>query len=153
VRREHHRPVIAFAKKGDLWGGLLVRSVLSGDVRRWIACLRDRDPLEHRARRLELQVCLVLAAACAESFGDSHACERRFIGRADFVPQSRSFGKEPFRFRRIALREPHPSLSNGRAGDERLALESGGHELEFLGGRARPVEVPGRELDLDLRLE
>ncbi len=36
--------------------------------------------------------------------------------------------------RRIALGEPDPSLSKGGAGDERLALKSGGHELQLVGG-------------------
>ena len=56
VPLEDHRPVVALATKDEVCGRLLVRSVLSGDV-------RDLNPLEDGARRLELQVCLVLAAA------------------------------------------------------------------------------------------
>ena len=62
--------------------------------------------------------------------------------------------------RRTAPRRPRsPSASRtlpsseGRAGDQRLALEPGGDELQLVGGRAGPVDVAGRDLDLDLRLE
>ena len=44
-------------------------------------------------------------------------------------------------------------MGEGRAGDQRLALEPGGDELQLVGGRSRSVEVAGRNLDLDLRLE
>ena len=39
------------------------------------------------------------------------------------------------------------------AGDQCFALESGRDEVELVGGRAGPVEVAGRDRDLDLRLE
>ena len=35
----------------------------------------------------------------------------------------------------------------------RFALEAGGNELQLVSGRPRPVDVAGRDLDLDLRLE
>ncbi len=103
-------------------------------MRRWVGRLRGLDPLEDRTCRLALQVGLSVAAARLEGFGEAHAGERRFIGRADLVPESRSFGKEPFPVQRVALREPHPPLSEGGAGDQCLAVESGSNELQFLGG-------------------
>ena len=51
---EHHRPVVPLATEAEFRGRVLVRSVRSGDL---------RDPLEDSAGGLELQVCLVLAAA------------------------------------------------------------------------------------------
>jgi len=151
---EHQRPIVALATKcADVRGRLLVQPILALDGHRLVRRLRGFDPFEDRAGRLELQDGLVLAAARAEGFGEAYPCERHLIGRADLVPESRSFGKEPLPVRRIALGEPHPSVSKGRAGDQRLALESVGHELQFVGGRAGAVDVAGRDLDLDLRLE
>ena len=132
---ELQRPVVALATKdAEVWGRGLVCSVPSGDVRR---CVRRRcgfDSVEDRARRLSLDVGLPLAAAGPEGFGEAHTCERSFIGRPDFVPESRCLGEEPFPVHRVALREPHPSSSKGGAGDQRLAVESGGNELQLLGG-------------------
>ena len=78
---------------------------------------------------------------------------RRFVGGADFVPQSHRFGQGLFCARRIAVGEPHPSAGVGGAGDQRFALETGGDEIELVGGRSGPVDVAGRDGDLDLRLE
>ena len=68
--------------------------------------------------------------------------------------QSRTASEKSRSARRgVALGEPHPSSGEGGAGDQRLALESGGDELQLVGGRSGPVDVAGRDLDLDLRLE
>ncbi len=40
-----------------------------------------------------------------------------------------------------------------RAGDQRLALEPGGHPSQLVSGRARTRDVTGGDLDLDLRFE
>src|SRR5918999_2538709 len=131
---EHHRPVVALATKGvEVCGRLLVPSTVALDVPCWARGLRSFDPLEHRTGRLVLQVALVLAAAGAKGFGEAYACDRLLIGRADLVPNSRSFGKQPLPIRRLALCEPHPSSSECRAGDQRLAVEPCGHQLQFLG--------------------
>jgi hypothetical protein len=53
----------------------------------------------------------------------------------------------------LAFRELDPSPSQGRAGDQRLALESGRHPLQLVGRGTRSAEVAARDLDLDLRLE
>ncbi len=132
---ELQRPVVALATKdAEVWGRGFVCSLPSGDVRRWVRRRRGFDSLEDRERRLALEVGPPLAAAGPEGFGEAHACERRFIGRPDLVPESRCFGEEPFPVHRVALREPHPSSSKGGAGDQRLAVESGGNELQFLRG-------------------
>jgi hypothetical protein len=93
------------------------------------------DPFQDRAGRLALQGGPVLAAAGAVRLGEADACDRRLIGGADFVPESHRFRQGLFRARRIAVGEPHPSSSEGCAGDQRSALESGGDELQFVGGR------------------
>ena len=85
--------------------------------------------------------------------GEAQAGERRLVRGADFVPEPHRFGQGLFRARRVAVGEPHPSAGEGGAGDQRFALESGGDELQFVGGRSGPVDVAGRDLDLDLRLE
>ena len=103
--------------------------------------------------RFELQIGLVLPATGAERLGETHACDGSFIGRPDLVPESRRFGAEPLPVRGIALGKSHPAFSKSRAGDQRLTVESRGHELQFLGGPAGPVDVAGRNLDLYLRLE
>src|SRR4029450_5852061 len=55
--------------------------------------------------------------------------------------------------RGIAVGEPDPSSSQGGAGEQRFALESGGDELQLVGGRSGPFDVAGRDRDLALRLE
>ena len=95
----------------------------------------------------------MLAAAGAVGLGEAEAGERRLVRGADFVPEPHRFGQGLFRARRIAVGEPHPSAGEGGAGDQRLALESGGDELQLVGGRSGPADVAGRDLDLDLRLE
>ena len=96
---------------------------------------------------------MVLAATGAEGLRENHSCERRLIGRADLVPHSCRFRATPFRLRCVALREPHPSSSQGRPGDQRLALKSGGHALQLVGRGPGAAEVAARDLDLDLRVE
>ncbi len=95
----------------------------------------------------------MLAAAGAVGLGEADACVRRLVRGADLVPESHRFGEGQLRARRIALGEPHAASSEGGAGHERLALESGGDKLQLVGGRSSPVDVAGRDLDLDLRLE
>jgi len=53
----------------------------------------------------------------------------------------------------VALREPHPSPSQGRPGDQRLALESGGDLRQLVGRGAGSAEVAAGDLDFDLRVE
>ena len=84
---------------------------------------------------------------------EAHARDRRFVGRTDLVPESHGFRQELLRRGRIALRQAYPPSSEARARDECLALESVGHELQLVGGRAGSIDVAGRDLDLDLRLE
>ena len=74
------------------------------------------------------------------------------MGRPDLVPQSRGIGAIPLRLGRVALGELHPSPSQRRAGDQGLALESGGRPLELVGRGPRAVGVAGCDLDLDLRV-
>ena len=94
-----------------------------------------------------------MAAAGVVGVGEAEAGERRFVGGADFVPQSHRFGQELLCTRHIAVGEPQPSSSVGRAGDQSLALEPGGYELQLVGGRSSPSDVAGGDGDLDLRLE
>jgi hypothetical protein len=75
------------------------------------------------------------------------------VGRPDLVPQSCGFRATPLRVRHVSLGEPHPSPRQGRAGDQRLALEAGGHPLQLVGRGTGSAEVAGRDLDLHLRLE
>ena len=95
----------------------------------------------------------MLAAAGAVRLGQGHACDRRLIGGADFVPAVAPLPTRTVRARGIAVGEPDPSSSEGCAGDQRFALEAGGDELQLVGGRSGPAEVAGRELDLDLGRE
>jgi len=83
---------------------------------------------------LWLEVGLPVAADGPESLGETRTCERSFIGGSDFVPESCRLGEEQFRVHCVALREPHPSSSKGGAGDERLAAETRGDELQLRGG-------------------
>ena len=130
----------------------LLRSAVSLDRGR-SGCPPGFDPVENRAGRVELQGGPVVAAARAEGVGETGASERGLVGRPDLAPQPRGFGAQPLGVGWIALREPHPSVSMGRAGDQRLALEPGGHPSQLVGGRARSSDVAGRDLDLDLRLQ
>ena len=111
------------------------------------------DPVENRASRLEAQGGPVLAAARAKGLGETGPRQRRLVWRPDIAPKLRGLGAEPFRGRRLAGRKAHPPLSEGRAGQQRLALEPRGHPSQLVGGRSRSRDVAGRDLDLDLRLE
>ena len=135
---EHHQPVVALTAE-DVGLGRRTR--------------RNLDPLEDRPGRLELENGVVLAATGAESLCENHSRERRLIGRADLVPQSCGFRATPFRLRRVALREPHASASQGRPGDQRLALKSGGHPLQLVGRGTGSAEIAAGDLDLHLRIE
>ena len=138
---EHQRPVVPLATgDADARGRLLIR---------W----REVDPFEDVTRRLQLHGGLPLAAAGGEGVGETHACDRRLIGRPDLVPESHGFREELFRGRRIALGQAYPPASEARARDECLAVESVGHELQLVGGCAGSIDVAGCDLDLDLRLE
>ena len=120
---ELQRPVVALATKDA--------EVVSGSS---AAGGATSIPLEDGARRSALDVGLPLVTAGLEGVGEAQTCERRFIGRPDVVPQSRCLGEQPFRVHRVALRKPHLSSSKGGAGDQCLALESRGNELQLLGG-------------------
>lgn len=111
------------------------------------------NPVRARAGGLELQDGLMLAATGVKGFGEAHACERRLVGRAHFVPEPRSFREELLRVRRIAFGESHPSLGEGRAGDQPLAPVLSGDNPELLGRRSGPVDVADGDLDLDLGFE
>ena len=138
---ERERPVVALATRDT-------------DVRRPAAGRpRDVDPPEDGARRSQLQVGQLLAAVGRERVGEAHAGERRLVRRADIVPESRRFREELFRRLGIALGEAYPPSREGRARDERLAVESVGDDLQLVGGRAGSIDLAGRDLDLDLRLE
>jgi hypothetical protein len=69
------------------------------------------------------------------------------------VPHSRRLRAASFRLCRLALGEPHPPTCEGRPGDERLALKSGGHPLQLVGCCPGTLEITARDLDLDLRVE
>ena len=150
---EDHRPVITLATKDVDAPRLVVERVAVRDVRCRGNRRRGFDPVEDRAGRLALQVGALVAAAGVVGVGEAKAGERRFVGGADFVPQPHRFGQGLFCARRIAVGEPHASSGVGGAGDQRFALESGGDEIELVCGRSRPVDVAGRDLDLDLRFE
>jgi hypothetical protein len=116
---EHEQPEVALATKD-----VAVRS----------GALRAFDPIEYRPRGLVLHDSLVLAAAGAQRFGQTQPGERLLIGRADLVPEPPGFRAQPLRLRRIALGESHSSLSQSRTRNQRLAVESTGHELQLVGG-------------------
>ena len=84
-------------------------------------------------------------------FGEAKAGAGCFVGGSDLGPQPRRFGQGLFCARRIAVGEPHPSV--GGAGDQCLAPESGGDDIELVGGRSGPGDVAICDRDLDLRLE
>ena len=69
---ELQRPVVALATKDAEVCGSGSSVLPSGDVRRWVRHRRGFDPLEDRARRLALDVGLLLAAAGPEGFGEAH---------------------------------------------------------------------------------
>ncbi len=142
-----HQPVVALETEDvDVRSRLLAWPVLA--PHKWVF-----DPLEERPGRLELQVCLVLAAAGTEGFGESEARRCGLVGRADLVPEPRSLRKEPFPSCRVALGEPHSCFGERGARDQSVALETSRPELQLVGGRAGSVDLSRRDLDLDLRLE
>ena len=130
---ELQQPVVALATKdAEVWSRGFVCSLTSGDVRRCVGRRCGFDSVENPARRLSLDVGPTLAAAGPERFGEAETCERSFIGRPNFVPESRCLGKEPFSVHCVALREPPPSSSKGGAGDQSLMESS--QRVAALGG-------------------
>jgi hypothetical protein len=150
---EDHSPVVTLAAKDveDLSRLRVGRVVVR--VHRWERRGRGLDPFEDRAGRLAFQVGPVLAAGGVVGVGEALACERCLVRGADLVPESYRLGQGLFCVGRIAVGEPHPSSSKRGAGDQRFALESSGYELQLVGGRSGPGDVPDRDLDLDLCLE
>ena len=120
-----------------------------GPVRGW----RGFDLLEDRGGCSAFHVGSLVAAAGVVSLGEVEAGPGCFVGGSDVGPQSRRFGQGLFCARCIAVGEPHSSAGVSGAGDQRLAPESGGDDIELVGGRSGPVDVPTCDRDLDLRLE
>src|SRR4051794_20800547 len=115
---EDHRPVVALpAKHVEAGHGQLLRSAVPLDRHRVAGWPLGFDPVENRAGRCELQCGALLTAARAERVGEPGPRQRRLVWRPALAPEPCGFGAEPPRFSRIALREPHPSVSMGRAGD------------------------------------
>jgi hypothetical protein len=54
---------------------------------------------------------------------------------------------------RVTLGQTYPSAGEGRAGEERLAFEQRGDARKLVCCRACQIEVAGRDLSLNLRLE
>jgi hypothetical protein len=130
-----------------------VRSGVALDLHGGARCLSTFDPVEDRPGGLVLQDAPVLNAAGPQGFSKHQPSERRLIRGSDLAPQTDSLGAQSLPIRRIARGESHPSLSESRAGDQRLAVESSGYQLQFVGGGAGFGEVSSSDLDLDLRLE
>lgn len=113
---------------------LFVELLVAFDLRCWVRGPRRLDPVENRTSGLVFERGLVCAAAGAQSLGQSYASERRLIGCADLVPQSRSLEPEPLPGGRVPLGETHSALSKRRAGYQCLALESSGHAPQVVRG-------------------
>ena len=88
-----------------------------------------------------------------ERLREGTARECGLVGCADLAPELDGIREELLRAGGIALGEPQPAVGDGRARDQRFALETDSDRLELGGSRARLVEVTGRDLDLDLRVE
>ena len=109
--------------------------------------------VEDSARGLHLQLGKVVTTSATVRLGEPGAGERRLVRRADLSPQPGRFLEVLLRSAGVTFSEPHPSVGQGGAPDERLAGEPIGDPPQFLGRRSGPARLPGRDLDLDLRLE
>ena len=84
---------------------------------------------------------------------EPHPGKRRFIRRADLVPEMRGLLEVTACTRRVTLGQAHPSMRERGARNERLAFEQGGDPRELIGSRAGHLQVARRHRDFDLRLE
>ena len=155
VSVEAHRPVVTLPteRRWSSRSAARRRASSSGGVTSGVTVGAAWIPSRIVRAAWRLQHGPVLAAVGAMGIGEVEAGDRRLVRGADLVPESHRFGQRLFGAGRVAIGEPHPSASEGGAGHERLALESGGDDLQLVGGRAGPVDVAGCDLDLDLRLE
>ena len=111
------------------------------------------DAIEDGAGGELFEVATLVGADGAVRIGKAEAGDRGFVWGSHFVPQPEGVGEEPLCVAGVAVGEMHACPALCRAGGQRLALEPGGDDLEFIAGDARPVEIAGGDRDLDLGVE
>ena len=116
--------------------------------------MRDgADAFKCGVSRSELQDGVGLIPFGTMCVRESHSSESGFVGRANFSPLMDGGLEIASGRRHVASGQPYLSAREDGGGRERLALEDGRHAREFVGGRARPVDVPSGNLNLYLRRE
>src|SRR5260370_23367356 len=109
------------------------------------------EPLKGRHRRLAFELSVLGTSRCSIRPGQEESRGGGFVGELHFLPELARTAEGWEGFVGVAVGELNRSARLSRARLERRGSVSSRDRRQFRGGRARQVELPGREGDLHAR--